>query len=86
MWVYAIGVSSDIVNESVLDLDSGDDFFSGCALGGLYNVPFRSKVHVCVFISDLGERGDESVSEVGESLEDHPVADVVVQDGKLVGP
>ena len=49
-------------------------------------IPFRAEIHERKFFRDFGQRRNYPVLQVGEPLEHHSVAYVIVQYGELVGP
>ena len=74
-----------VIVHLVDDLESGDDF--PCPQGlGFDQVPFGAVVHERDFFRHFGKRRSDVLTRPGESLEDHPAADVVVLDRELVAP
>ena len=84
MPVDAVVVSADIVYQCILDLYAGYHLFVVVTFHKFYEIPFRAEIHVGKFFRHISQRRYYPVLEVGEPLEYHPVAYVVIEDRKLI--
>ena len=86
MGIGAVFRCAHLLDKSVLYLYASNNLHSVIAAVGLYDIPFRSEVHVGSFVRNFRKRRRHPVSVAYQPLDHQPAAYVIILYRKLIAP